>query len=105
MKFKLLMAFLILIGIIGTIFTYLNISMNSEYPMNKVCKKIRNFNLKHEHFPTIDEFNALNVPEVSLISIRKYRIMDDDFLFYVCPNILGPCEVCTKEEGPYFDEI
>ena len=92
-----------LIIISGSIFTYLNITF--EYPTNKVCKEIRDFNVRHKRFPTIDEFNSLNVPDVGLVSIREYRIIDGDFLFYFCSSILGPCEVCTKEEGPYFDEI
>lgn len=105
MKFKFLIIFVLLIVILVVTSMYLNINMTSEYPMNKVCKEIRDFNIQHERFPTIDEFNSLNVPDVSLVSIREYRIIDDDFLFYFCPSILGSCEVCTKEEGPYFDEI
>lgn len=105
MKFKILIIFLILIAILGAIFIYLKMNMTSEYPMDKACKEIRDFNIQHERFPTIDEFNSLNMPDVGLISIRKYKVIDGDFLFYFCPTKLGPCEVCTKEEGPYFDEI
>ena len=104
-KLKLLMVFLMLILIFGTIFTYLNINMTSEYPINKVCKEIRDFNIQHERFPTVDEFNSLNVPEVGLFSTIEYRKIDNDFVFYFCPTYLGPCEVCTLEDGPYFDEI
>lgn len=104
-KFKLLIIFVLLLAISGTIFMYLNIIRTFEYPINKACKEIRDFNLKYERFPTINELNSLNVPDVSLVSIREYKIKDDDFLFYVCPSILGPCEVCTKNDGPYFDEI
>ena len=103
MKFKLLIIFVLLIAVGGIIFTYLDITF--EYPTNKVCKEIRDFNVQHKRFPTIDEFNSLNIPDVSLVSIREYRIIDDDFLFYVCPSILGPCEECTKDDGPYFEEI
>ncbi len=92
-----------LIVIPGAIFTYLNITF--QYPTNKVCKEIRDFNVQHKRFPTIDEFNSLNVPDVGLISIREYKVVDDDFQFYFCPTILGPCEVCTATKGPYFDEI
>jgi hypothetical protein len=103
MKYKLPIVVFIVLAISVAVFVYLNISY--EYPVAKVCKEIRVFNLQHRHFPTIDEFNSLNMPEPKLFSVLKYRTTNDDFLFYFCPTRLGPCEVCTAKEGPYVDEI
>ena len=102
MKLKFLIIFIIL-TVCGVFFVSLNIT--EEYPMKKVCEQIRDFNKKKNHVPTLEEFNAMNVPEVRFVSTIKYRKTDNDFVFYFCPTYLGPCEVCTLEDGPYFDEI
>ena len=82
-----------------------SLNVTQEYPIEKVCEQIRDFNKKNKHVPTLKEFNAMDVPEVGLFSIIEYRKTDNDFVFYFCPTYLGPCEVCTLEDGPYFDEI
>jgi hypothetical protein len=103
MRLKRIIVVGIFVVVTGAIFIYMNISF--KYPVNEACQQIRKFGLQHKHFPTADELKSMNIPEVKLFSILKYRKVDGDFLLYFCPTRLGPCEVCTAKDGPYFDEI
>ena len=102
MKLKFLIIFIIL-TVCGVFLVSLNVTQ--EYPIEKVCEQIRDFNKKNKHVPTLKEFNAMDVPDVGLFSAIKYRKTNNDFVFYFCPTYLDPCEVCTLDDGPYFDEI
>jgi len=102
MKIKLLVIFILLIGL-GALLIHKNITL--EYPTEQVCAKIREFNSKHKRLPTLEEFNTMDIPEIGLFSIRRYKLIDDDFIFYFCSTILGPCEVCSLNEEAHFEEI
>lgn len=98
-----LIVLIIFLFSLGVIFVYSNITF--EYPTKQVCNIIKDFKKKYEHLPTEEEFKLMNIPDVGLFSIRKYKVSDNDFVFYFCPTILGPCEICTFNKEPYFDEI
>lgn len=102
MKIKLLVIFILLIGL-GALLVYKNITL--EYPTEQVCEKIRVFNSNHKRLPTLEEVDAMDIPEIGLLSIRRYKQLDDDFMIYFCPTILGPCEICSLKEEAHFEEI
>lgn len=89
-------------GIIASVF-YLNVS--KEYPTEEACSIIRNFHSINKRLPSPGELDSIQVPTVKFFSVREYRVNNGDFLFYYCPTVLGPCEVCTLKEGPFFDEV
>ncbi len=102
MKIKLLVIFILLIGF-GAFFIHKNITL--EYPTEQICEKIREFNSKHERLPTLEEFNSMKIPEIGVFSIRRYKLIDNDFIFYFGSTFLGPYEVCSLKEEAHFEEI
>lgn len=103
MKLLKVLALFLGVSASGTLFVFSNISDN--YPVDDACSKIRTFGAQHNRYPTLDELDLLRIPDAKLFSTREYRTKGGDFLFYFCKNKLSPCEVCTKSEGPYWDEI
>lgn len=102
MKTRLLVIFILLIGL-GVFFVDKNITL--EYPTEQACEKIRVFNSNHKRLPTLEEVDVMDIPKIGLLSIRRYKQLDDDFMFYFCSTILGPCEICSLKEEAHFEEI
>ena len=91
---------LIILGV--GVFVYWNITFN--YPLNEARLRIIQYKEDNGFFPvSLDDVK--NIRQVKAISILRYSNKGDDFLLYYCPTILGPCEVCSKSEEPYFEEI
>ncbi len=88
----------------ASIVAFVDLNISRDYPVDDACRTIRAFRSQHGHSPTSDEADAI-LPNAKLFSVRKYEKRGDDFLFYFCETGLGPCEVCTGKEGPYWDEI
>jgi len=102
---KYIKSLLLLISVLVSIFYFLNINITREYPVEKVCKHIINFNKTNGRFPTKKEFFNINIPSVGLFSYLQYKVSENDFIFYFAPMFLSPAEVCQSNGIVYYDEI
>ena len=93
---------LLILGVMG-VFFYFNISL--EYPLGGVCNQVRKFNSDYGRLPDMREFESLNIPKIGRLSILRYKNKKNDFELYFCPTVLGPCEVCSENNGPSPEEI
>ncbi|WNO10575.1 hypothetical protein [Teredinibacter sp. KSP-S5-2] len=93
---------LICFVLIGAGFGYLSIDF--EYPVLNVCQEINDYYEEKGEFPG-NLSQIASYRKEKILSKVFYEEKNDDYIFYFCPTFLGPCEVCSKNELPYFDEI
>jgi len=83
-------------------FVYFNISFN--YPLNETRQKIIDFKERNGEYPSsLGDLDGIE--KAKFMSVLKYKKNGDDFRLYFCRTKIGPCEVCTSSQEPYFDEI